>query len=277
MNKVVDARLTSAVHQTILAHRNIIEELYRKEIEFSRIAKTSGLLLLSGLSPNSIPPKIIKRCISKQREDGGWVGVDDTMWCTLLLSSYNDEHEDKIESSLRWLRKQRLKDYSWGRSIRDMGRIPVTGALFYFLPQLADTPGLNWLEEIWKKESYSITYKASYTLMAFKKNDYRPNNADLIRDTIKWLIGEQTEDGGFAPWKDHPAGSNVLCTGIAILGLLQYPEFVENKVFEKGLNWLLNNQLKNGLWSYHQIEDGSSWGLYALTQVSKCLVSNKDL
>ena len=270
-----DSRLDAAIPRAILALRNIVDELQRKEIDFSRIAKTSSLLLWSGVSPNSIPPAIYTRCVSEQKADGGWTGVDDTMWCTLLLSSSGSNHTDRIETSLRWLKEQRLTDFSWGRSARDMGRIPVTGALFYFLPQLADKPGLNWLEQTWKRECYSITYKAAYTLMAFRRNDYQPTDAVLIRDTAKWLAGEQREDGGFAPWKEHPVGSNVLCTSIAILGLLQYPEFVEDRVLGEGLNWLVDNQLRNGLWSYHQIEDGSSWGLYALAQISKFLAGNR--
>ncbi|MFH1563447.1 MAG: hypothetical protein ABIF11_08565 [Nitrospirota bacterium] len=264
MNTVTISTLTPAIQRTVISLCNIIDELYKKDIELSRITKTASLLLLSGLSLNSIPQKIVQRCISEQKEDGGWVDVGDTMWSTLLLSLYNG-YKDRVSKGLKWLKEQMRDDHSWGRSKRDMGRIPVTGSLLYFLPELADKRSLQWLERTWIKECYSITYKASYTLMAFRKNNYQPEDKHLIKNTVEWLVGEQSEDGGWKPWKAHPVESNVLCTGISLIGLLQYPEFVDKTTIERGIDWLIQNQLPNGLWRYHQIEDGASWGLISLS------------
>jgi hypothetical protein len=50
-----------------------------------------------------------------------------------------------------------------------------------------------------------------------------------------------------------------------MIGLLQYPDTVPQKVLCNGLEWLEEKQLPNGLWPYHYIDDGSSWALYALT------------
>jgi len=54
-----------------------------------------------------------------------------------------------------------------------------------------------------------------------------------------------------------------------VLGMLQYKEPVPGEVFQKSYQWLLNNRLSNGIWPYHEIEDGASWALYTLTQLLK--------
>ncbi len=253
------------IHRSIFALLNVVNELYRKEIETFRITKTSSLLLMAGVDKNSISDNIIKKCVNEQKEDGGWVGVTDTIWNTKFLKLIDEAKYDiNIKKALAWLKNQQLTDKLWGRSYRDMSRIPVTGVLLYLLPELASDESLNALEKLWAKECNSITYKAAYTLMAFKKNNYSPTNTSLILNTINWLKEQQKNDGGFTPWKKHPIESQVFCTAIALLGLIQFPEMVETNVFKNGMNWLVKNQLPTGMWAYHQIEDGCSWGLFAL-------------
>ena len=36
-------------------------------------------------------------------------------------------------------------------------------------------------------------------------------------------------------------------------------------------DWIINNRLKSGIWKYHEIEDGASWGLFALSELKKRL------
>jgi squalene cyclase len=102
-------------------------------------------------------------------------------------------------------------------------------------------------------------------MMAFRQSGYHPENQDLIAKSIHWLCSQQNDDGGWGPWKGHSVGSDPWCTAIGIVGLLQYPDTVPQKVLWNGLEWLEEKQLPNGLWPYHYIDDGSSWALYALT------------
>jgi len=107
--------------------------------------------------------------------------------------------------------------------------------------------------------------------MAFNNVNYKPQNSNIISQTVDWLVKQQRENGGFAPWKEHVVDSNVFCTSIALLSLLPYQDLILLEVFKKGYHWLIKNQLASGLWKYHQIEDGSSWGMYALVELSKLL------
>ncbi len=257
---------------TIRSLSNMISEMNRKNLEIKRITKTSSLLILSGLSPNSISQYIIQRVLSEQYDDGGWISIVDTMWNTKFLSLINSrKYHNQIENGKKYLMQNKNKDGLWGRSKRDMSRIPVTGIMLYLFPELICNNELTKLEKLWESELNSIVYKAGYTLMAFKANNYVPKNTDLINITSDWLSNNQREDGGFAPWYDHPIDSDVFCTSIATLGLLQYADknFVSMDVLKKSYYWLINNRLDTGIWKYHEIEDGASWGLYTLTLLNK--------
>lgn len=255
---------------TIRSLRRMIAEMNRKSLDLKRITKTASLLICSGLSTNSIPADITRRCLSEQREDGGWISIADTMWNTYFLQLLGpQQYAQNIDKAKSFLLLQ-INEYGlWGRSQRDISRIPVTGILFYLFPDLANKHKLLLLEGLWQSEKNSLTYKAAYTLMAFKAAGYTPEDKTLIAGTVEWLMENQRPDGSFAPWKTHPAASDVFCTSVAVLGLLQYKELVLPETFEKSYNWLFSNRLPNGIWPYHEIEDGASWALYTLTQLLK--------
>ncbi|MGE5342303.1 MAG: prenyltransferase/squalene oxidase repeat-containing protein [Candidatus Omnitrophota bacterium] len=262
--------ITNPLLSTTRSLSNMIREMNRKNLDLHRITKTASLMIMSGTSPNSIPTPIIERCINEQRNDGGWVSVVDTLWNACFLNLVKPHGYDQhIERAFHFLRDQSNENGLWGRSRRDMSRIPVTGILFYLFPQFADEEKCFLLEQLWTSEANSLTYKAAYTLMACNAAHYLPRDQRLIPNTVEWLITNQRPDGGFAPWKEHPVSSDVFCTAVATIGLLQYHSSVPPDVFQKSYAWLINHRLPNGIWPYHEIEDGASWGLYALSLLTK--------
>ena len=251
-----------------LSLHNMIREMQRKNIELSRIVKCSTLLIMSGATPNSIPRSVLNGLINSQNADGGFVSNTDTIWNIKFLEYYPELSIER-KQAVEWLRNQQ-KDGCLGRSIRDMTRIPVTGLAYYLLPELCvENNNLYCLESLWKSEMYSLTYKASYTLMAFKRNNYVPNDKALISESMKWLECQQEIDGGFAPWKGHPVGTNIYCTAVSCLGLLSYPEYCSSTTIDRAYDFMANTQLKNGLWAYHELEDGAAWGLRAMVEIEK--------
>jgi len=258
------------VLKTAASLKNMIIEMNAKNIELKRITKTSSLLLMSGISKNSIPQQVVSRCLNEQKDDGGWVSIVDTMWNVFFLKKLDEVvYSQNIQMGLDYLISQQNTDGLWGRSQRDISRIPVSGILLYLLPELANQESLYLLEQLWKSEKNSLTYKAAYTLMAFNRNNYMPREKDLIFDTIQWLIENQKDDGGYSPWKLHPVDSDVYCTSLAGMGLLQYQEMVDPQIFQRIFAWLIRNQLSSGIWKFHEIEDGASWGLLALVEILK--------
>ncbi len=259
--------IETAIQRSIVSLSQIVREFLPKGIELTRICRVAVLLKESGVNPNAtLYRKLAEKCIDLQRDDGGWTDVEETIWCTSLLNFF-EEFSGPVEKALEWLGRQRHNYGGWGKSTRDSARIPVTGLLLYLLPQLSSDENLEWLENKWYQEQElepCLTYKAAFILMALNQNNYHPQNQDLISKTVPWLYGQQNDDGGWSPWKGHPVGSDPWCTGIGMVGLLQYPDEIPQEVLYEALKWLREKQLPNGLWPYHYIEEGSSWALYAL-------------
>jgi len=276
-NKVI-SEIEIAVRHGIITLSQTIKDFLQKDIELTRICRLALLLRESGVNPNTILfKKIAEKCIKMQKDDGGWSDVPETMWCASFLS-LSKEYANSVEKALKWINEQSRETQGWGKSIRDSARIPITGLILYFLPQISSDTYLRWLEGEWKKEWQSepcLNYKAALTLMAFCKNNYHPEDNEVISKTVHWLAHQQNDDGGWGPWKGHPVGSDPWCTGICLVSHLHYPDELPQKVLRNGLEWIKENQLPNGLWAYHYIEDGSAWALYALTMGYSLLSKRK--
>ena len=255
-------------NRSTLSLIHMTEEMFRKKIELSRIIKTSALLILSGVSQNCIDECIVKACINSQFDDGGFAGNTDTIWSVCLLQQYK-VYAQQVDSAIKWLKENSCEEGGFGRTKRDMPRIPVTGLALYLLPQIVQEKHLRWLEQTWLQEKNSLTYKAAYTLMAFSKNRFIPENKTLIDCTNDWLAGQQEDNGGYAPWRNHPAGPNIYCTSIGTLGLLSYNSNRYSNQIIKAYDYMKNTQLPSGIWPYHEIEDGCSWGLYAMSKIEE--------
>jgi len=251
-----------------------LKQYLENEIELERIIRVAVLLMKTGVNQNnSIFQKIVKRCLAEQKNDGGWIGVEDSVWCAAFLKEF-EEYSQEYKCGLNWLKNQKLENGGWGKTKRDIGRIPITGILLHLLPELSNNNSLKWIENEWKKEfSYNpkLTYKGAFTLMTSKSNNYQFDDSDLLKNTIDWLQSQQNEDYGWGPCKGQPIGSTPFCTGVAMIGLLQYPDGINQTMISNGLNWIENKQLENGLWPDHYIEEGSIWSLYALTEGYKLL------
>lgn len=261
--------MEAAIRNGIDSLSHIVEEFLYKNIELLRVCRTAVLLKECGVNTfNPVYEELTRKCIENQRKDGGWTDVEETLWCAAFLDFY-ENHSDSVNGAIKWLEGQEHKDGCWGRSVRDQARIPLTSLLLCFLPQLKSDNRLKWLETRWQQEQKMITnltYKSALTIMTFSRNNYKPENKQLINESIDWLCGQQNVDGGWGPWKDHPVGSDPWCTGICLVSLTCFPYNVPTKVIKDGLQWILKKQLPDGLWPYHYIEDGSSWALYALVK-----------
>ena len=246
-----------------------LQEYLDKGIELERLCRVAVLLGQSGVNRNnSVFKKIAKRCFAEQKMDGGWVGVEDSVWCVAFLRAF-EEYHDAFENGLSWLEDQKLKCGGWGKTKRDVGRIPITGTLLYLLPELSDHDSCKWLEDEWKREFSlrpRLTYKCAFALMGLQKSGYQFIESELLDNSVQWLVSQQNEDCGFGPWTGHSVGSDPWCTGVSVIGLLQYPDKVSESIIINSLKWLDAKQLPNGLWSCHYVDEGSSWALYALAK-----------
>lgn len=276
MSKEIESKslFQSTIQKGVAALYLVLRQYLDKQIELERIVKTAVLLIKSGaIKNNSIFQEIAKVCILRQKPDGGWIGVEDSVWAVAFLRAF-EEYAHKYKNGLDWLKKQQLNDGGWGKTNRDIGRIPITGILVYLLPELSNKDSAYWLDNEWKRDfslNPKLTYKGAFYLMALKSSDNKFANRDLLDNTLDWLASQQNEDYGWGPCKGHPIGSTPFCTGVALTGLLQYHHRINRDLITSGLKWIEMNQLEDGLWPDHYIEEGSIWSLYALTEWHKLL------
>ena len=243
--------------------------------ETLRIARVGTCLLFTGFNPNNpITSQCTKVICNTQQSDGGWADNEETMWSLAFLKSVGFRQQEDYKKGLRWLNGQRHPDGGWGRTNRDISRIPVTGLLLHLLPELSDQKAVNWLKNEWRKDLQGdtrLTYKGGFFLLGLSASDVAIDDCPLIKETYSYIFDEQNENGGFGPWKDHPIGSDPWSTGIVLLGLVFYPELIKREVIEKAVNWLAENQLPNGLWPCHYIEEGSAYAYWGLVEALKYL------
>jgi len=279
MNKISEI-IPENIHASTIQLAHFIRSAIKEEKEVKRIALCTLSLMYAGAYPKgNLFTRAANFITDHQQKDGGWSDVEETFLSIKLLSLVNFAYSSSQEKANKWLLSQSNPNGGWGRANRDISRIPVTGLLLNLLPELSDQNAVNWLKNEWGKDLQSdtkLTYKGGFFLMGLSGSGVTIDDCPLIKKTYSYLFDEQTEDGGFGPWKDHPIGSDPWSTGIVLLGLLSYPQLVKRKVIEKAVNWLAENQLPNGLWPYHYIEEGSAYAYWGLVEALKYLSKESD-
>lgn len=254
---------------------NFLTNALKTKIEIRRVSLCYISLDRGGVSiGNSLKEQLCEYTLDNQQSDGGWIDAEETLLAIKSLSMLNKIYQTQIDKGEKWLLSQRNPDGGWGKTNRDISRIPITGLLLYLLPELSDPKAINWLKSEWRKDFSSdtkLTYKGAFFLLGLKASGISVNDCPLISETYSFLKNEQNDGGGFGPWRDHPIGSDPWSTGVVLLGLLAYPELTKRKVIENAIGWLAKNQLPNGLWPYHYIDEGAAYAYWGLVEALKYL------
>ncbi len=243
----------------------------QQKLEPIRLARTGYALLASGCSVKGDFPgdNLVSYLVETQQADGCWADVEETLWCLGYLSAFGERYEDQSDSGKKWLASVRLPCGAWGRSERDQPRISVTALTSVLVPEVVDSSAPKWLANQWEADMVSptqLTYKGGFFLLAQAHGQASTNN-DLMNRTVTYLKNEQEDDGGFDPWKEHPAGSDPWSTGVVLWGLSRVGELIPGHTVERALSWLESRQLPNGLWPYHYLDDGAAMALIGISSV----------
>lgn len=243
----------------------------QQKLEPIRLARAGYALLASGCSVKSDFPthNLTSYLVETQRKDGGWADVEETLWCLGYLSAFGERYEDQSDSSKKWLASVRLPCGAWGESERDQPRIPLTALTSVLVPEVVDSSALKWLANQWEADLASptqLTYKGAFYLLT-QAHSQASFDQELTDRTISYLNGEQEDDGGFGPWKGHPAGSDPWSTGVVLWGLSRVGEVIPRHAVEGALSWLESRQLPNGLWPYHYLDDGAAMALMGVSSI----------
>lgn len=230
--------------------------------------RVARLASLAGLSAELLTSSLIAR----QKPDGGWIEPEETLWCcTLLCGDVRATRE--VDLALGWMGSQRLASGGWGRSDRDIPRIPTTALILRLLgARIGIRSDWECLERTWAADlasSVRLSYKGAFYLMALTKAAM--GAPALVDQTMSYLERAQNGDGGFGPWRDHPIGSDPWSTGICLVGVCTHPALADRRVVEGALEWLCRTQLPSGYWPCHFIDEGSAYAYWGLTEAVRFL------
>jgi hypothetical protein len=255
----------------------ILNDYLERSLPLRRIVFLSSILKLTSRECDFLI-KLYEKIISEQKDDGGWIDCEDTAWSvfTLLDSKQYSKH---IRKAIIWLGKEQIHGGVWGFCKRDYPNIPITSQILLTIPELRSKVAVSWLEKEWSKDLDSTTnlnYKGAWYLLVYSRLFKNFSlSATVFNKTVDYLINEQREDGGWGPWRKHPAPTDAFITGISAAALAN--AFVINKnlqteeALNKSIKWFLNNQLENGLFPTHYIEEGSAWCYFGWKEAINCL------
>ena len=259
---------------TIIVLSNFIHNALQGHLESNRLARSGYALITSGCSISSnFPGNTLSAYLLKnQLDDGGWADVEETIWCLAYLKAFGGRYKKEVVSGQQWLSSMQLPSGAWGKSNRDIPRIPTTALMVALVPEVANPSTTKWIYDQWAADMESatkLTYKGAFFLIAMAQNQASQNK--LIDHTINYLVSEQEDNGGFAPWKDHPIGSDPWSTGVVLWGLSAMGKSAPLHTIEKALSWLKSKQLPSGFWPYHYLDDAAAMVLVGISNALNCL------
>jgi hypothetical protein len=277
---VLDAMDADSIHRLTKLGKfldTILRDYLERNLPLRRIVFLSAILKLTSHSSFD-SYNLYKRLLLEQKEDGGWIDCEDTAWSIFILSSSNEYLEPR-KRAITWLKNEQINEKGWGFCNRDFSNIPITSQILFTIPELRNSNAISWLEKEWLKDISSQTklnYKGAWYLLANLSlhKDYSLS-LTLAENTINYLLNEQRKDGGWGPWKDHPAPSDTFITGISTTALAKAYSITRMPLIldslDKSISWFLKNQLETGLFPTHFIEEGSAWCYLGWKKAYECL------
>lgn len=259
----------SAIYKAVRALSYFAYCGIREGLEPIRVARVGYALLSSGCSAqvSFFRNEISKYLLKHQLKDGGWTDIEETVWCLGYLSTFKERFGRELARGYKYIERAKLPCGAWGKSHRDRPRIPLTALTAILTPHLVNNTVLTWVEQQWERDlcsSTALTYKGAFYLLmsGSQRGSY---NANLAERTVDYLQREQQADGGFGPWKGHPLGSDPWTSGTVLWGLSKYGKGANKELIRRTIKWLETDQLIDGLWPYHYLDDGTAMALIGLS------------
>lgn len=264
MNKMF---VEKALLRATITMTAMMREMLRKNLEPMRISRMYYALSL--INTSAVDDPFIATLVASQYENGSWGnGMVPTIWNASLLNT-RGVASDSVALAYEYL-LQSTDGYCWGRYVGDRLRIPTTGLLLYLM-QDWPFPAISseGLRDMWCQEFGCLTYKAAFFLLGLRSEEIQENQV-LVNDTLRWIFKNQEDNGSFSPWLKHPIGDgNVVWTAQVCLAMMHVGVAHNHPCLQKAISWIVNSQMKQGIWPYHEIDEGIAWASLALNKYLK--------
>jgi len=247
--------LQSPLDLSIILLTKVFLKMREVNIELMRVSEVVAVLLELGLKKDKEIYNIFNEAIKPKNK----TNLSEMIYCLEFLS-YFPEAKEVINDTIKFLFNHINKDGGLGRFVGDRSRIPVSWRALesLYLNNLAYDKNIEkiviWMQKEWIRDTQrgGLSYKCSGILLA---NSYYPYfNKDFISKSLKWLLNDQNEDGGWGPRKGSPVGSVPSDTALALRALSNYGGGEVEKAIRKGIEWLMENKLESGFWKEHPVE-----------------------
>ena len=239
--------------------------------------------------------KAVQWLVDHQNDNGGWAfsgirdstlpsDADDTALATLAIIRAKLESEDAksaVQRGIEWLKQNQGKDGSWSTyqpGQGDVGCVSITAhsieaLLAHDNNHTCVSDGIQWIRSNIHKDGYwddlwlaKRTYGTACALAALIKAGH--GDVPEITQAVQWLEQNQNADGGwgediFGTLTDSTVEQTAWCTYSLLL------VDSENPAAQKGIQFLLEQQLQNGSWQescvgiYWEVIGGYSDPIYA--------------
>lgn len=248
-------KLQSLLDMSTILLTKVFLKMREVNIELMRVSEVAAVLLELGLKKDKEINNIFNDIIKSKNK----TNLSEMIYCLEFLS-YFPEAKEVINNTIKFLFNHTNKDGGLGRFVGDRSRIPVSWKALesFYLNNCPYDKNIkkivNWIQKEWAEDIQrgGLSYKCSGILLA---NSYYPYfDKDFISKSIKWLLDDQNEDGGWGPRRGSPVGSVPSDTALALRALSNYKGNEVERVIRKGIKWLMENKLESGFWKEHPVE-----------------------
>ena len=191
----------------------------------------------------------------------------------ILIELNTSRRDNMIDALLTWLKSRVLSDGSWFR-VNYITALSILALIErnkneYDDPDIPDLikTGIEWLRATQNpdggcREALNLNiWDTALSIIALTEIDAKYNDStEIIQKAAQWLVEHQNDDGGwaFSGLRDSTLPTDADDTALATLSIIRAKmESAEaKKSIERGIEWLKQNQGKDGSWSTYQPGQG---------------------
>ena len=209
----------------------------------------------------------------------------------IIIELNTNKRSEMIDALVAWLKARVLSDGSWFR-VNYITALSVL-ALIELKKNVYDDPeisafiekGIEWLRVTQNpdggcREALNLNiWDTALSIIALTDVDSKYNDtSDVSRKAAQWLVDHQNADGGwaFSGMRDSTLPSDADDTALSTLSIIRakLESADADSAVERGIEWLRQNQGRDGSWSTYQPGQGDVGCVSITSHAIEALLAN---